>query len=162
MRIGVISDTHIPQQAGQLPDLVLRELQAVDLIIHAGDYVVQEVIEVLQELAPFHGVRGNMDSPKIQKLLPEKEIIKVEDVCIGIIHGYGMGPHALQKAQMEFSRENVDAVVFGHTHNPYNRVHRGKLFFNPGSPTAKRDQDQFTMGFLDIHGKEIQGEILKF
>ena len=32
---------------------------------------------------------------------------------------------------------DIDIYIFGHTHTPYNKIHNGKVFFNPGSPTDK-------------------------
>ncbi|MEK6714475.1 MAG: metallophosphoesterase family protein, partial [Candidatus Omnitrophota bacterium] len=37
MLIGVISDTHIPQSADEIPQSVFSIFKGVDLIIHAGD-----------------------------------------------------------------------------------------------------------------------------
>ena len=72
MKIGVISDTHIPYRAKQIPDLVLDSFQGVDLIVHAGDLVQEEVLTSLAEIAPVKAVFGNVDSPELKMKLPEK------------------------------------------------------------------------------------------
>ncbi|MEE3325599.1 MAG: metallophosphoesterase family protein, partial [Methanosphaera sp.] len=37
MKIGLISDTHITEKRGKLPQKALESFQDVDLILHAGD-----------------------------------------------------------------------------------------------------------------------------
>lgn len=162
MKIGVISDTHIPRRAKELPVPVLKGFKGVDMILHAGDLVSGEVLEVLEGIAPLHVVRGNMDGPDLQKKLPEKKLIEIEEYRIGLLHGHGLGGNALQKAQLEFGSKNLDAVVFGHSHAPYNKEHRGTLFFNPGSPTDKRWVPYFSFGFLYLNEGKIRGEIVEF
>jgi len=51
------------------------------------------------------------------------------------------------------------AVVFGHSHEPYNNVQRGVLLFNPGSPTERRRQPRPSYGFLTIENGLVRGEI---
>lgn len=162
LKIGVLSDTHIPQRARELPESLVKGFSGVDMILHAGDLVSEEVLQVLEGMAPCHAVRGNMDGPALQKRLPEKKEIKLGKVRIGLLHGHGMGGNALQKAQVEFGSRNLDVVVFGHSHHPYNEKHRGCLFFNPGSPTDKRWVPFFSYGFLHIDDEKVTGEIIKF
>ena len=39
MRMLVLSDTHIPRVAADLPQKVLDEIGRVDMILHAGDFI---------------------------------------------------------------------------------------------------------------------------
>ena len=66
MKIGVISDTHIPIAAPRLPQKVYDHFKDCDLIIHAGDAVEMSVIEDLGKLAEVKAVCGNMDSPEMK------------------------------------------------------------------------------------------------
>ena len=77
MRIGVISDTHIPQAAEWLPERLCADLKEVDLILHAGDLTDIEVLEKLKKIGPTRAVYGNMDNIKVERALPRKEIIAV-------------------------------------------------------------------------------------
>ncbi len=162
LKIGVLSDTHVPQRAPRLPQIILEAFAAVDLILHAGDLTTLDVLQELERIAPCHAVRGNMDGPGLQRKLPEKKELKAEAIRLGLIHGHGMGVNPLQKAQVELGSRHLDVVVFGHSHHPYNQVHRGCLFFNPGSPTDKRWVPFFSYGFLHIDGNKVEGEIIKF
>ena len=77
MKIGIISDTHIPKAAGEIPQKVYDEFKNCGLILHAGDHVSPAVMEDLRKLAPVKAVHGNMDPQSIQQSLPDKEIVKV-------------------------------------------------------------------------------------
>ena len=56
--------------------------------------------------------------------------------------------------------EGLHAVVFGHSHEPYNNVQRGVLLFNPGSPTERRRQPRPSYGFLTIENGLVRGQIV--
>jgi hypothetical protein len=47
MKVAVLSDTHIPYAASQLPKKVCEVLEQSDAIIHAGDYAAESVIDTL-------------------------------------------------------------------------------------------------------------------
>jgi uncharacterized protein len=57
----------------------------------------------------------------------------------------------------EFS--GVDVIVFGHSHEPYIKMHDGVLLFNPGSIVVRNGQPG-TMGLLEISDRAIKGRIL--
>jgi len=42
--------------------------------------------------------------------------------------------------------------VFGHSHIPYKQYHGETLLFNPGSPTDKRFQPEFSYGIVTLGG----------
>ena len=159
MKIGVISDTHIPKAASDLPAAVYSEFRKVDLILHAGDLVELKILDRLKKLAPVKAVRGNMDEREVRLALPEKEVIDINNKFkIGLIHGYG-APYSLpERIGSQFGR--VDAIVFGHSHTPLNEVRDGVLFFNPGSPTDKIFAPYNSFGILEIN-ETIEGRIIR-
>jgi putative phosphoesterase len=161
-RLGVLSDTHIPVVAPSLPDelLGLLEREGVSLILHAGDLVVPEVIDQLLEAAPVKAVAGNMDVPVLQESLPSKDTILVEDVRIGLIHGWGPSRGLSLRVWGAFSGDEVDCVVFGHSHLPHNEELKGVLLFNPGTPTDSRFSPQKSLGILEIDGGQVKGRHL--
>jgi len=129
------------------------------MIIHAGDITRDYVIYELEEVAPVVAVAGNNDDEFIRALYGIKRIINIEDCTIGITHGHFSGRRALDCAASMFANDNVNCVVFGHSHAPFNTTINGILYFNPGSPTDKRWQKYFTYGKLYINGNDIRGEI---
>ncbi|MDD3089177.1 MAG: metallophosphoesterase [Candidatus Omnitrophica bacterium] len=160
MRIGVISDTHIPVTAPELPGELLSGLAGCDLILHAGDIIESSVLDSLRSVAPVTAVRGNMDSLELREKLPDKIIIEAEDVHIGMIHGSGLHSRVISSVSEEFDKQ-VDIVVFGHTHTPLNEKRGNVLFFNPGSPTDKIFAPYRSFGIIAVNGRSFSGEIIK-
>jgi hypothetical protein len=149
MRIGVISDTHATS-FDEVPDRILTTLAEVDLIIHAGDFVTKDVLDGLRRLGEVKAVWGNMDSEEIKRILPEKELLVIEGKKIGITHGSG-GPYGIED-RIRRMFEDVDVIVYGHSHQPKNELKKSVLFFNPG-----RARNSF--GILTI-AKEVRGEMI--
>ena len=149
MKIGVISDTHATS-FDQLPDQILRTLAEVDLIIHTGDFVARDVLDGLKRLGELKAVAGNMDSEELKRILPEKETLVIEGKRMGIIHGWG-SPYGIDD-RVGGMFDDVDIIVYGHSHYSQNEMKRGILFFNPG-------QAKNSFGILTI-GQEVSGEIV--
>jgi putative phosphoesterase len=158
-RIGVISDTHIPQ-CKQLPEAVWTHFAQVELIIHAGDLSRLSVIDELETLAPVVAVQGNIEREEVIRKLPIKREIVVGHCRIGIVHILGVPATYERMARFEFP--HARCVVFGHSHIPYNQEHNGQLLFNPGSATDRRRQPKCSIGMLHIDDekKSIWGEII--
>ena len=159
-RVGVISDTHIPQFPA-LPQAIWQHLAGVELIIHAGDLSVLQVIAELETLAPVVAVQGNIEREEVIRKLPLKREIVVGHCRIGIIHILGVAATHARMAHFEFP--NARCVVFGHSHIPYNQEHDGQLLFNPGSATDRRHQPTCSIGMLHIDdvAQTIRGEIIR-
>jgi putative phosphoesterase len=153
--VGVLSDTHLYRQP--VPHGVLRALEGVDLILHAGDIVDMAVLGELEGIAPVEAVAGNMDMGDVREVLPRKKVIEVAGRRIGLIHGSG-APHGVAgRVRAEF--EQVDVVVFGHTHQACNREEGGVYFLNPGSPTDKVFAPYRSVGVLEL-GEGLKGRII--
>jgi putative phosphoesterase len=132
--IGLISDTHIPSRAACLPKEVFKSFENVDYIIHAGDLVELKVIDELEQIAPVLAVRGNMDNPETNEILPTLNSLKIFDRKIGVIHD----PDTMSgmEKMRELTKENgFDVLVYGHTHNANIKWEEKILYINPGSPT---------------------------
>lgn len=150
MKVCVISDTHIPRRARHFPAPLIEGLQEADLIIHAGDWQTMEVYEELKTYAPVEGVAGNVDGNDIIQYFGKKKILSLGGFRIGIVHGDGRYKTTRQRVVDAFQDEQVDAVIFGHSHIPLLEQEDGKILFNPGSPTDKRRQPRYSYGMLTI------------
>lgn len=160
MRIGVISDTHIPERAKEIPKVILEDFKNVSLILHTGDLVILDVLKRLNDICEVIAVWGNMDCREVREILPEKKIINIKKFKIGIFHGWGAPFNLINLAEKEFQKDKCDVIVFGHSHSPFNEVRNGVLFFNPGSPTDKIFSPYNSYGILEIND-EIKGKIIK-
>ncbi len=129
----------------------------VEKIFHAGDFVDWSVAEYLSSQKELIAVCGNMDSRDIWKAFPERRVIELKGFNIGLIHGGGSPFGIESRIRGEF--DEVDAIVYGHTHTPANHQAKNIYFFNPGSPTRSFIH-QGTLGILHL-GEKIEGEIIK-
>ena len=162
MRLGVIADTHIYDRRRAIPAAVWQAFAGVDCILHAGDIVQLDVLDELSALAPVHAVHGNVDPPELVSTLKAALVLDLDGARIGLTHGHlGRGRTTPQCALSLFvGVEGLRAVVFGHSHQPYNDMQRGVLLFNPGSPTERRRQPQPSYGFLAIENGLVRGQIV--
>ncbi|MGA2192560.1 MAG: metallophosphoesterase family protein [Nitrospirota bacterium] len=138
MKIACISDTHIKSELENLPAALTEGLKDADLILHAGDITSLSVLDELRLIAPVEAVAGNMDGLEVAKVLPEKKIIETGRFRIGLVHGGGSVSDLDDRVLRTFSGDNIDCIVFGHSHTPKVERREDILLVNPGSPTDKR------------------------
>jgi putative phosphoesterase len=149
----------MPRGARRLPEACLAQLEGADAILHAGDFMELEVLQLLEALGPpVHAVRGNVDSHELIVRLPLQTEVRFGEVRIGMVHD--AGPKDGRLARMRRRFPDADAVVFGHSHIPLNEQLGGFQIFNPGSPTERRRAPMHTMGLARIDGGRIAFELL--
>lgn len=158
-RIGVLSDTHIGD--AWLSDSFIKTLERehfadVDLILHAGDLVDPDIL-TLFTACPVLAVCGNMDPPGSG--LPMRRVIETGPFRIGLIHGWGPPGGLEQRLLREFIPDDIDCLVYGHSHKSACHQREGQLLFNPGSATDRRGEPFHSVGLLDVNDT-IQGRII--
>lgn len=169
MKLGVISDTHLSGSGGKklagrvfqgisedVSDLFRRlapHFSGVQAVLHAGDILEQPVLDMLSRFGEVHAVAGNMDPDSTRTLLPERKIIELGGFRIGLIHGWGSPQGLAQRVRERFAGERVDCIVFGHSHQAYDRTEAGILMFNPGSATDRRFALRRSIGLLYLEEK---------
>lgn len=162
MRIGVLSDTHIPDRAKALPEALLNDFRKVAMIIHSGDLADSTVLTQLAQVCPnVHAVQGNMDTEALKAKLPLSEIITVDKIRIGVAHGYGPAHRIMETVRKIFQEDNVQVIVFGHSHAPLNQMRDGILYFNPGSPTDTIFAPYNSYGILEVSGDKVEGTLIR-
>lgn len=161
MKIGVISDTHIHRPDDEFPKQLIEGLTGVDLILHAGDLVDISVLNRLQKIARVIAVHGNMDSNAVRGTLLEQEIISVEKIKIGLVHGWGPPMGLIDRVKEVFLTKNVDVIIYGHSHIAATKQLDNILFINPGSPTDKIFAPYNSYAILNIEGRQIDAKIIK-
>ncbi len=179
-RIGVISDTHIVGEPGELFAPLARLWGEIDLILHAGDVTSPLVIATLERIAPTTVVAGNMDGVGGTAMWPRTTIVSLGRFAIGLTHGdlmrsmADMQPPARWRPSGRFDTAAlhaylrsqfppVDAIVFGHTHRPHHMVDEGILFFNPGAFAGGYGRDAFRMvGVLTLDTHGIRGTHIRW
>jgi putative phosphoesterase len=181
MKIGVVSDSHIPESGPLLHARLAKLFQGLDILLHAGDVCELHVLEDLQEMFTLtFAVWGEGDSDEVRRYLEEKRVVRFGGRAIGMIHGHQYaeaqkranrwlnrllkrvpGPGTLEDFLLaQFEGEEVDAIVFGHTHTPYIKRHKGVLLFNPGAGSSLAGPDrQASAGILEVEEDDIYGRI---
>ena len=164
MRIGLISDTHIPEAGDRLPTDVYRTFEGVELILHAGDMHVLAVLDWLEQIAPVIAVRGNGDEgdgtrprpPDDPRLADDIQILEAGGLRIGMRHsvtpaGYHYYPTVTSMMERFFG-VHLDVIVQGDTHVAEIEYREGVLVVNPGSPTLPHNLTRRpgTVALLDI------------
>ncbi|HEY5673270.1 MAG TPA: YfcE family phosphodiesterase [Malonomonas sp.] len=159
MKIGVLSDTHLLDidSCRRLAErLMSGAFRDVDAILHAGDVVTAELENCFSPV-PWYSVRGNMDHSLSD--VPVSRILRFGQKKIGLIHGWGGHADLEDRVMAYFSGDALDALVYGHSHQPCCHLADNILVMNPGSATDRRSAPHHTVGMLTL-GEQISGEII--
>ncbi|WP_035119947.1 metallophosphoesterase family protein [Cohnella panacarvi] len=164
MKIVVISDTHMPRMNKKLPDRLIAELADADAILHAGDWTSAEVYLMLSAYAPTYGVSGNNDGLELRKKFGLKKLLKLGGCMIGLIHGHGTNKSIATetRAVEAFRGQRLDMIVYGHSHTPVLKRIGKTLVLNPGSPTDKRRQPQYSFAIVRIDGGKLDARLVAY
>ncbi|MFC7265310.1 metallophosphoesterase family protein [Streptomyces lutosisoli] len=144
MRLLLMSDTHLPRRAKELPAQLMAELPLADVVIHAGDWVDTATLDLLEDRSRrFLGVYGNNDGPALRARLPEIARADLGGLRFGVVHETGAAQGREQRCAARFP--GLDVLVFGHSHIPWDTTApTGLRLLNPGSPTDRRRQPHCT------------------
>ena len=140
MRLVLISDTHIPARARDLPARLWGDVEAADVVVHAGDWVHADLVDELETRSNrLIGCWGNNDGPVLRSRLPERADVTLDGVRLTVVHETGAA--AGRQARMASRYPDTDVLVFGHSHIPWDSTAASGLrLLNPGSPTDRRRQ----------------------
>ena len=150
MKIVVMSDTHLTRLKDEFKSLCTEFCDDADMVIHLGDWENIELLNFLERY-PLEAVAGNMDDHFIHSRLPVKRIVRAGKFRLGLVHGWGSPWGMRQRIKQELS--GVDAILFGHTHQPVMVRENGLLWFNPGSVFMGRGDSRNSIGILRIEEK---------
>lgn len=139
-RLLIISDTHLPTRARDLPAEVWAAVDAADVAVHAGDWAEVALLDRLEARARrLVACWGNVDGPDMRARLPEVAHVTLNGVRLSVTHD--SGPAQGRERRMDARFPDTDLLVFGHSHIPWDSVSpRGMRLLNPGSPTDRRRQ----------------------
>jgi uncharacterized protein len=159
-RVLLLADTHVPKRARDLPAQVWREVDAADVVVHAGDWVDAALLDALEARARrLVGVVGNNDGEELRSRLPQVAGLAVEGVRFAVVHETGPASGREARCAAEFSRDDV--LVFGHSHIPWDTTTPGGLrLLNPGSPTDRRRQPHCTYMTLTAQAGRVEDVVL--
>ena len=163
MRIGLLSDTHLPNAIRDLDGLgtdPARFFSTVDLILHGGDLTSPIVLDWLEQFAPVIAADGNNDSTPDPRS-KEVQVLDAEGWKIGMVHNLDRQFRPVSELQKTFP-EKVDIMVSGHTHEERLELREGVLLMNSGSITFPRHKELRlgTVGLLELTPGRLHAEII--
>ena len=140
MKLLLISDTHVPKRARDLPPRVWDEVDRADVVLHAGDWVDVSLLDTLEgRAAQLIGCWGNNDGPDIRARLPEIATATLDGVRFTVVHETGDAKRRDDRMARRYP--GTDVLVFGHSHIPWDTTaSTGLRLLNPGSPSDRRRQ----------------------
>ena len=144
MNLVVLADTHVPARAGGLHPDLWREVQAADVVFHAGDWVDPALLDELEGRSRMLvGVYGNNDGDELRSRLPEIATVEFEGLRFSVVHETGGALGREKRCEERFP--GTDVLIFGHSHIPWDTTTpNGMRLLNPGSPTDRRRQPHCT------------------
>ncbi|RMG83393.1 MAG: metallophosphoesterase [Bacteroidetes bacterium] len=152
-KIGLISDTH-----GFVDDKIIKHLEKVDEIWHAGDIGSWEVVEKLEALKPFKAVYGNIDNQKIRAAFPKHNRFLCEQTDVWITHIGGYPGRYSRNVIPEIYQNPPKLFICGHSHILKVMFDKklGLLHINPGAAGNIGFHKIRTMVRFEIHNSEIK------
>jgi putative phosphoesterase len=161
VKLLLISDTHVPKRARELPRQLWDEVDGADVVLHAGDWVDVSLLDALEERsARLIGCWGNNDGPDLRARLPEIAEATLDGVRFTVVHE--TGDAGGRDARMSRRYPETDVVVFGHSHIPWDTTTAtGLRLLNPGSPTDRRRQPFHTYMTASVHDGALTEVVLR-
>jgi putative phosphoesterase len=163
MRIGIVSDTHLPNLIRHLDELgpePARFFSTVDLILHSGDLTSPMVLDWLECYAPVICTTGNND-PIVDSRCQDVYVMEVHGWRLGMVHSLRRGFRPMAELQQLFPLP-VGIMVAGDTHQERLEYREGVVLLNSGSPTFPQHKDLRlgTVGLLELAPNRLHAEIV--
>ncbi|MFT4892824.1 MAG: putative phosphoesterase [Candidatus Nanohaloarchaea archaeon] len=133
--IAVISDSHVPNRAPEIPKQFIEKVEEAELVVHCGDFATEEVYGEIKEFSEqLVAVKGNCDFFQ----LPNSETFERKGFEFGVYHGTGISPRGDHGTLLDIAENKMDVEILlhGHTHQEEIFEESGTLLLNPGSCTG--------------------------
>jgi putative phosphoesterase len=159
-RLLLLADTHVPKRARDLPAEVWRAVEEADVVVHAGDWVDVRLLDELEaRSARLVACWGNNDHGVLRERLPEVARVELAGLRLGVVHETGQAKG--REERMSSTYADLDVLVFGHSHIPWDTVtSTGLRLLNPGSPTDRRRQPHCTYMTATADAGELSEVVL--
>lgn len=164
MRIGLVSDTHLPSLMRHLDELgpeAAEFLSTVDLILHAGDVSSPLVLDWLEQFAPVVVAEGNHDS-FTDRRVDKVQILDIEGWRIGMVHNLTPETRPVPVLIDTHFPTPVDIIISGHTHLERLDYRDNVVQINSGSPILPHHKSPRlgTVGLLELTRSRLYAEII--
>jgi uncharacterized protein len=159
-RLLIVADTHVPKRARDLAPTLWREIEAADVVVHAGDWVEASLLDAFEDRSQrLVAVWGNNDHGVLRERLPEVARVELDGLRFGAVHE--TGPTRGREERCSAAYDDLDVLVFGHSHIPWDTTTAtGLRLLNPGSPTDRRRQPHCTYLTATADDGELRDVVL--
>lgn len=164
MRIGLITDTHMPASCKRLWPEVRQVLAGVDLVWHGGDIVWASVLDELEEIAPVVAARGNNDVGWKDPRLAQTQWLDVDGFRLAMVHDMEPETEPVDELCRQYlGGRRADVIVTGHTHFERMDWREGTLQVNTGSAVHPHlwSTRLGTVGLLEVDASGIRAAIVR-
>jgi len=147
MKIGILSDTHRKTKRARY-NIDLLKKHGAEFLIHAGDIVEPEVLELLKNSGlRYIAVFGNNDAHlakfyKKYNLVQEPHYFKLANTKFKLMH------------LPFYMSADAEVIIYGHTHKFDCEFNHGTLFLNPGESCA-RNKNLSECALLEVTKSEF-------
>jgi putative phosphoesterase len=164
VRIGLLTDTHMPNGLPGLWEEVHQAFAGVDLILHGGDIVWHTVLDELETIAPTLAAKGNndhgFDDPRMQDI----QWIDADGFRIAVVHDMEPEDEPIDELRRKYLKgEHADVMITGHTHFERLDFRDGVLQINSGSAIHPHQWSTRpgTVGILETAPGQLRARILR-
>ncbi len=165
--IAVVSDSHIPSRAEEIPEKFWDRIEEAETVVHAGDYAREETFNALEAYSnEFYGVKGNCDFFETDDL-EQSHIFEHKGLKFGVYHGTGISPRGHVPTLEKIAVEDLetDVLIHGHTHQEDIEQTEKALLLNPGSCTGvgggSARPSNPTMMLIEFENSSLEVKILE-
>ena len=152
-KILLISDSH-----GYLDEKLLKYIDSVDEVWHAGDIGTEECCQEIEKRKPFRAVYGNIDHAALRQKYPEHDLFTCENLLVYMTHIGGYPSKYQAAARNIIEQKKPGLFICGHSHILkiiYDKDH-GLLHLNPGACGIQGFHQVKTALRFVIEGAEIK------
>jgi putative phosphoesterase len=164
VRIGILSDTHMPGSVRELWPEIAEAFAGVDLVLHGGDITDLGVLDQLEKIAPVVAARGNNDAGLHDSRLADEQRLEFDGIKIAMVHDMEPEDQPIGTLRDRYlGGRPADVMITGHTH--YERLdwRDGVLQINSGSPVHPHlwSTRLGTVALLEIDRGEVRARITR-
>jgi putative phosphoesterase len=154
--ITVVSDTH-GTDGHRLTGRTLQAVREADLVIHAGDFTTEAVLDAFESEADrLVAVAGNNEKAGVRERLGSERVVERAGVRILVVHGH---EHDRTALDLHGRQEGADLIVVGHSHRPGVDRSGAAAVLNPGSHADPR---RYRPGHAELEptGEGLRGRLV--
>ena len=169
MRIGILSDTHLPADVADLDGLgpeAAAFLASVDLIVHAGDVVLPRVLDWCAQFAPVVCAQGNHDHFEDARM-SSIVVFEREGWRIGAVHDVEAVPPYVNTVEdlkrVVYRDTALDILLAGDSHYERLEYRDRTLLLDSGSPILPHHKSTRlgSMALMELTSDGVHAEIVR-